>query len=118
MKLRIHDNSLRLRLSQPEVARLEQTGRVEDTVAFAPGGVLAYSIEIVPAGAVAATFEGGRIRIVVPSAAARSWTGTDQVALENSGATPRILIEKDFQCLHRPAEPGAFPNPLAEPVRE
>jgi hypothetical protein len=42
MKLRFHENSLRLRLSQSEVARLAETGRVENTVSFAPGQVLVY----------------------------------------------------------------------------
>jgi hypothetical protein len=37
MKLRFHANTLRLRLSQSEVARLAETGCVEATVTFAPG---------------------------------------------------------------------------------
>ena len=44
------------------------------------------------------------------------WAGSNQVSIEgppNSGV--RILVEKDFQCLHKPAErdPDAYPNPLA-----
>jgi hypothetical protein len=34
MKLRIHGNSLRLRLSQSEVAQFSKTGYVEDSVQF------------------------------------------------------------------------------------
>jgi hypothetical protein len=116
MKLRLHDNSLRLRLTQPEVTRLQQTGRVDDTVTFAPGHTLSYSIEAVAALQVTATFDDGRIRVLVPTAEANSWIDSDQVGIEHSGPTLDILIEKDFQCLHRPVEenPGAYPNPLAK----
>jgi hypothetical protein len=116
MKLRFHDNSLRLRLSQSEVARLRDAGRVEDTVTFAPGQALVYSIERGAAPAVTAAFENGRIRVTVPEAAAREWTDSDHVSVEGSTPTLHILIEKDFQCLHRSSEEDrdAFPNPLAQ----
>lgn len=116
MKLRFHGNSLRLRLSQPEVTRLKEIGRVEDIVAFAPGQTLTYSIESATSSRVHATFEDGRIRVTVPTHTAHSWIDTDQVGIEHSGPGLHILIEKDFQCLHRPPEetPGAFPNPLAK----
>jgi hypothetical protein len=40
---------------------------------------------------------------------------SDQSGTEASSGTLRLLIEKDFQCLHREPAPGedAFPNPLA-----
>ena len=37
MKLRIQAGSLRLRLTQSEVKQFAQTGRVEESVALAPG---------------------------------------------------------------------------------
>ena len=45
MKLRIHGNSLRLRLSQSEVAQFSKTGFVEDSIQFAPGASFAYALE-------------------------------------------------------------------------
>lgn len=114
MKLRFHDNSLRLRLTQPEVERLKRSGMVEDTVTFAPGQALRYSIQTAPSAHLSADFGDGFIRIRVPSAQAQNWIDSDQTGIQHSGPTLHILIEKDFQCLHQPPEAGAFPNPLAK----
>jgi hypothetical protein len=114
MKLRLHNDTLRLRLSQGEVARLKETGRVENTLSFAPGQSLGYSIETAPSGAVTAAFEQGRIRVIVPSAETREWIDSDQTGIEGGAPGLHILIEKDFQCLHKPTpeDADAFPNPL------
>jgi len=42
------------------------------------------------------------------------WADGDAVELEGIHSEVSILVEKDFQCLHKPAErdPDAFPNPL------
>jgi hypothetical protein len=115
MKLRLHAGSLRLRLSQSEVARLGETGKVEDSVEFAPGSELLYAIETGVGPAVAATFDNRNIRVTVPMPIAKEWIESDQTGIEGSTATLRLLIEKDFQCLHREPQPGedSFPNPLA-----
>jgi hypothetical protein len=115
MKLRIHEGSLRLRLSQSEVARLGEGGRVEESIEFAPGSGLLYAIETGPASAVTATFDNANIRVVVPKPVAKRWIESDQTGIEASTGTLKVLIEKDFQCLHREAEAGedSFPNPLA-----
>jgi hypothetical protein len=44
MKLRIQGDSLRLRLTQNDVAFLQHLGLVESTIRFAPGRVLSYSV--------------------------------------------------------------------------
>ena len=114
MKLRLHNDTLRLRLSQTEVARLKETGRIESSLNFAPGQTLGYSIETRPSGPVSASFEQGRIRVLVPSGETRQWIDSDQTGIEGGGAGVQILIEKDFQCLHKPTpeDADAFPNPL------
>ena len=116
MKLRLHNDSLRLRLSQSEVTELSQTGRVENRLSFSPGPALTYAIETAPVAEVMATFEGNRLSVVLPSAVARHWIETEEIGVESSGSTPRVLVEKDFQCLHRASEEDAdgFPNPLAQ----
>jgi hypothetical protein len=45
MKLRIHNNSLRLRLTQKEVAQLCETGRVQSSIQLTPGRPLLYALE-------------------------------------------------------------------------
>jgi hypothetical protein len=67
---------------------------------------------------VAAEFDGHRIRATLPEDVMSSWTESDYVTIEaQSTSGPRVLIEKDFQCLHKPAEAnsGAYPHPLARP---
>ena len=112
MKLRLHGDSLRLRLSQAEVARLAETGRVEDTLTFARGQTLSYSLET--GSALAAAFDGRRISIVIPVAAAKHWMENDEAGIEGASGPVKVLVEKDFQCLHSGDEDAdAFPNPMA-----
>ncbi len=115
MKLRLHAGSLRLRLSRAEVASLQETGKVEDTIVFAPGQELRYAIEAADAAEVTATLDHANIRVILPLPVSKEWTESDQTGIEASTGTLRLLIEKDFQCLHREPEPGedSFPNPLA-----
>ncbi len=115
MKLRIHAGSLRLRLSQSEVVRLGEAGAVEDSVSFAPGSELRYALETGASAAVTATFDQANIRVVLPKELAKEWIESDQTGIEATTGTLQLLIEKDFQCLHREPEPGedSFPNPLA-----
>jgi hypothetical protein len=121
MKLRIHENSLRLRLTQKEVAQFRHSGRVDAAISFAPGRVLSYSIEsLADAAEVCAHFDVGAICVAIPTRIAIQWTDSNDVAIQASqrtgdGLRLELLIEKDFQCLHRTAEKDAdaYPNPLA-----
>jgi hypothetical protein len=115
MKLRFHGNTLRLRLSQSDVARLAERGRVEEQVMFAPGQTLAYALETAETDDVGASFEGGKIRVTLPFAAAKRWMEGRETGIESSSGPLRVLVEKDFECLHGDAEANAdaFPNPLA-----
>jgi hypothetical protein len=106
MKLRIKGNSIRLRLTQSEAARLSSSGVVEDAISFGPepDEALTYSVRTSDdTDAVEASFRSGRIEIVVPALSAREWYDTDQVSIEASetgpDAKPAILVEKDFTCL-------------------
>jgi hypothetical protein len=117
MKLRIQGNLLRLRLTQNEVACLLDHGLVECALRFPSGRALAYSVASLPyAAEVSVDYEGDSIFVVLPTAVVTQWAGNSQVSIEgprNSGV--EILVEKDFQCLHKPSErdPDAYPNPLA-----
>jgi hypothetical protein len=115
MKLRFHSNTLRFRLSQSDVARLAETGRVEESISF-PGRELAYAIELGASPEMITSFDGARIRIEVPRERARSWIESNQEGIETLGGSPKIIIEKDFQCLHKEGaeQVDAFPNPLMD----
>jgi hypothetical protein len=114
VKLRIQGNSLRLRLTRQEVAQLRNRRRVESFIEFAPGRTLVYLLKgsfHVPA--VAANFDGHAIRVMVPMQVLTEWIESDQVSIEvRSQAGMQLLIEKDFQCLHKSAEQDAYPHPL------
>src|SRR5260370_320588 len=100
MKLRMHGNSLRLRLNRAEVGRLAETGRVEEVVQFGPDVAFRYALETAEADSPRAIYEDGGFRVLVPAAAAREWTSTERVEISGDQATLSILVEKDFQCLH------------------
>ncbi len=76
MKLRIRGNSLRLRLTQTEVAELVRAGRVEDRTQLGQDATLGLvfrlqlsAFRLVPG----VEFDGGRITVSLPEAQARSW---------------------------------------------
>jgi hypothetical protein len=117
MKLRIQDNVLRLRLTQKEVACLLEHGLVESAIRFPTGREFCYCVASLPfAAEVSVDFLDDSIFVVLPSPIVTKWAGSSQVTIEgppDSGI--QILVEKDFQCLHKPADrdPEAYPNPLA-----
>lgn len=116
MKLRIQDNSLRLRMNRKEVAALRERGVVECGIRFPGGRTLRYSVAVAEsAGSVTAGFEGDALWVRLPAGAAVRWAESDQVTIEGADSGVQILVEKDFQCLHRPEdrEPDNYPNPQA-----
>ena len=116
MKLRIQGNSLRLRLTQKEVASVRDGRPVESLIEFAPGLSLAYLLEGSPsAKALSATFDGRAIRVTIPTHQIAEWAESDRVGVEALSQTGvQLLVEKDFKCLHRTVEqePDAYPHPL------
>jgi hypothetical protein len=114
MKLRFHKNTMRLRLSQSEVAQLAANGSVYERIEFVSDQTLSYELESADRADVVALFENNCIRIILPSASVQHWAGSDETGIEGECGPLRVLIEKDFQCLHPDAEQSAdaFPNPL------
>lgn len=113
MKLRILDDSVRLRLPRGEVERLCADGRVEATTHFGPGPQqrLVYALVVDPhAEVISAVITDREIAVHVPSATAQAWAQGDEVSLRAEQAvgqdrTLSLLIEKDFKCVvARPGE--------------
>ena len=111
MKLRLEENSLRLRLSAAEVAQFAETGRVAYTIAFGPNSdhTLLYSLERLPptaeAVAVQVRYAAGALAVEIPAALAQEWTTTEKTGfsaqiLVAEGQELRILVEKDLDCRH------------------
>lgn len=120
MKLRLRENSIRLRLLQSEVAKLREGGFVSEKIRFSQSQMLIYTIAISgDAKEISARFEYDEIVVEIPKSAARDWTETNLVGLESEqtideNARLKILVEKDFACPDRPFDTDnadAFPNP-------
>ena len=119
MKLRTRTNSIRLRLSQGEVAQIANGEAVEDHVAFPTGAELRYVLR--SGQSFEANFEQGKIEIKVPGSELLDWAQSQEVGIQQEmrleASEPlKILIEKDFACLKPRAgedESDLFPNPDA-----
>jgi hypothetical protein len=111
MKLKIRGNSLTLRLSKTELARLAETGKVEDATRFSSEQSLRYCVEVRPAGAVTATFAGPAIVVTLPKPRLDLLLRPDEVSVEGSqpigaGKVLQIVLEKDGLDSGRSAEDG------------
>ena len=123
MKLRIRDNSLRLRLMQAEVSQLRDEGVVAASTNFPDGREFRYVLEASPASVrPGASLDGSTITIRVPESTARDWADSNEVGIRGeleleAGGKLSILVEKDFACLaprEGEDESDMYPHPLSD----
>ena len=124
MKLRIRGNSLRVRISQPELKQLASQGVAEDSVSFAAHSRLGYRVRVSDTRDLSAEFADGQITVFIPERAMSTWLEPEEVGLRGeqalAGSGPlKILVEKDFTCLapredEDEDESELFPNPALE----
>lgn len=121
MKLRLLDNSIRLRLSRGDVAAADEQGIVEGRTRFPNGSVLIYILEALPnASDASATYVNDRLIVKLPASEISAWANDDAaVSLRSRVSLPdgddlKLLVEKDFKCLshrHDEGQSNLFPNP-------
>ena len=120
MKLRIQGNSLRLRITPSEMARLLENGRIEETIHFAAdqNARLVYALEHrAEEKGIRVRYAPGELAVVISSARARGWAESQDIGLyEQMRSNDRVLdiaIEKDFACLDKSDAENidTFPNP-------
>lgn len=120
MKLRIKGDSLRLRVSKSEVARLLEAGRVEEKAHLGPdeSSVLTYVLEQAKhSESIAVQYRAGAIAVSIPDRQVRAWAQGDAVGIYAQIAfgdhSLELAVEKDFACLDRRDvdNQDAFPNP-------
>ena len=105
MKLRIRDNSLRLRLSRSEVEAIRDVGLLRSAVQFPSGARFEYVLESSPASvAPTAEYADNVVLVKLPESAVHRWADSDEVAIASDEAVGNngvltLLIEKDFVCL-------------------
>jgi hypothetical protein len=100
MWLRIRGNSLRLGVSKTDLARLVDTGKIEDVVRFSSEQSLRYGIEVRPTGAVTAQLDETAIVVTLPKARLDLWHRPEEASVEGSqpiggGKVLQIVLEKD-----------------------
>lgn len=105
MKLRLLDDSIRLRLSQSDVLAADERGIVESRTRFPDGSAFEIALRSSNAAEASAEFDGGRMLVGVPAAELSAWANDDsavsvhkEIGLPDGGRL-KLLIEKDFQCL-------------------
>ena len=122
MKLRIRDNSIRLRLTRTEVDTLRDDGMVKAATAFPEGRELRYEVESSPASVKPSAFlSNTTVTVRLPESAVKAWADSEQVSINgdvqhSNGDELTILVEKDFACLaprEGEDESDMFPHPLA-----
>ena len=106
MKLRLLDDSIRLRLSRSEVTAAHKTGVVEGQTRFPDGSVFTFALEVLEDGSEpSAAFAQNRLVVKLPALEVSGWANDDTaVSLRSelelpSGGPLRLLVEKDFRCL-------------------
>lgn len=123
MKLRIRDNSIRLRLTRSEVEELRETGLVASKTGFPGGREFRYQLESSPASVSPGAFLSESVLTVrLPESAVLAWAATEQVSilgeqLLQDGENLGILVEKDFACLaprENEDESDMYPHPAAK----
>ena len=125
MKLRIRDNSIRLRLMRGEVDALRDNGLVEASTAFPGGRTFRYVVESSPASVnPAAFYSDNAMTVRLPASTVLAWASSEQVSMTGEqvladGEKLKILVEKDFVCLtgrDDEDESDMFPHPNAGDV--
>lgn len=114
MKLRILDNTLRLRLRKSEVVQFGQQGVLEAAMQVTAEDVFRYRLEAsAECEALGARISGYGIVVSVPLELAQAWVRNDDVAISGQAGLLAILIEKDFQrtSVKSLIDFDLFPNP-------
>jgi hypothetical protein len=113
VKLRIQDNSVRLRLRRSEVEDFARNGKVEAQTVFSPASILRYSLEAADVAAPQVTFENSSVRVLVPGKLAAAWTSGEDVGITGEFAGISILVERDFQrtFVKSKIDNDLYPNP-------
>jgi hypothetical protein len=119
MKLRIKGDSLRLRVTPAEMARLLEAGRIEETIHFGRGDDerLTYALEHADVEAMTVRYAPARLAVILPTESARAWATGEEVGMYGRVALVagrlEIAVEKDWACLDKSdaANEETFPNP-------
>ncbi len=114
MKIRIKGNSLRYRLTRPDISALAVDGSLCEQTDFI-GKSLIYALTTTQNDAMTAEFIDNTITLYLPKIMLDKLVNTEIVGFNGSNGKLILLVEKDFTCLDNVAEDQSdnYPNPLA-----
>ena len=115
MKIRILDNSIRLRISQSEMNDLNESGSIQRTMNFQNGNRFKYGLYKSGTNDLTAEMKENEIRVLIPISKVEELVHTDLIGVEEDSRGLKVLVEKDFKCLNdrEEDESDLFENPLA-----
>lgn len=120
MKLRVLDNSIRLRLTRGEVTAIGDDSVVRGRVRFTGNNTFVYMLESSPTTVRPEAHVSNNVLTVrVPQVDIRRWARSEEISIQSEqllddGDHLKILIEKDFHCLsprEGEDESDMFPHP-------
>lgn len=83
MKLRIRDNSIRLRLTQAELKLFEVTKKVEAVINFPGGTQMKYILIWRTDEMYQASFDGASVIVEVPHSIGKNWLRPSEVSIDH-----------------------------------
>ena len=123
MKLRVLDNSIRLRLTRTEVDLITSEGLVKGHVAFAGTNTFDYVLESSPATVKPeAHISNNVLTVRIPQEEIHNWANSEQVSILSEqilgdGGVLKLRVEKDFACL-APREGEDESDMFAHPLED
>lgn len=124
MKIRIFENSIRLRVAPSEVERLTKGEKIEASIRWgaAPLKNFSFTMETGPPHIFFHEKPQPGIAITLDASQVAEWAQSDENALKHSFDNHaahdglNISLEKDYACIGRGEEnhPDRFPNPQAD----
>ena len=115
MKIRIKKDTVRYRLTRPEVEAFAVNGIIKEETHF-NSKTLIYVLQKSNDSRIRIDFTDDTIIVLMPEIMAEEWAATGRVGFENDQDSPAVYIEKDFKCLDNVTEDQSdnYPNPLGE----
>lgn len=115
MKIRIKGNSVRYRLTKPEVEQLWKEGHLVEYTQFISKS-LVYAIETSQDDNITTDFVGDKIVLYLPKEKMERLYKSDIVGFNEDYGTMRLIVEKDFVCLDNTDEDQSdnYANPNAK----
>ena len=117
MKIRIRENTLRIRITQSELEKLGKGMSVKSSIHFPNGTLFSYGLQVGEMTNTTILFENNVIHISLGKLDIETILEDTSVGIQSIHSTKAgaldLLIEKDFTCLHpRDIEDAdTFPNP-------